>query len=1232
VSSGKVWSAGYQPTCVEPDSYEVAFSEDRAEIIRQDGTITTTLEVAVSPEYDAEVRRLSISNLGTRPREIEITSYAEVVLALPAADNAHLAFSKLFIQTEFVAEAGALLATRRLRSPDESPIWAAHLAVVEGDSVGDLQFETDRARFLGQGCAIRQPVSVVDGRPLSNTVGDVLDPIFSLRIKVRIAPGATARVAFWTLIAPSRSDALDLADKHQDASAFERAATRAWTQAQVQLLHLSVGPEEAHLFQRLANHVLYSNPTLRLPPEALKGCESPQSTLWPYSISGDLPIVLVRTDEIEDLEIVKQLVRAHEYWRMKLLAVDLVILNERPSSYLEGLQKALETMVRSNQSRTPSAVEYIRGAVFVLHAGLISVEARNLLQSAARVVLFSRRGSLSEQLKRLEGTKPFAAPWRPQVPSKENEIVQPLSIRSKLEFFNGLGGFTVDGREYVTVLSERRWTPAPWINVIANPAFGFQVSAIGSGYTWSINSRENQLTQWSNDPVSDSPGEVFYVRDDDSGELWGPTALPIREQSPYVARHGQGYSRFEHTAHSIDLELEQFVAMEDPIKISRLKIRNRTGRIRRLSITAYVEWVLGTQRGASAPFVVTEIDSPSGALLARNSWSRDFGRRTAFLDLAGRQLSCSGDRGEFLGRNGGLEDPAALAEGKRLSNRAGAGLDPCGALQTRIELKPHAVAEVVCFLGQAESKSEALSLIARYRTTDLDSVFNAVVRYWDDVLGAVQVTTPDRSMDLLLNRWLLYQTLACRLWARSAFYQASGAYGFRDQLQDAMALTVSKPELAREHLLRAAARQFAEGDVQHWWLPPSGHGIRTRVSDDRIWLPYVATHYVAVTGDSGILDEKVPYLDGPLIHAGESESFFQPMVSENRDTLFEHCARAIDTSLSVGDHGLPLIGTGDWNDGMNRVGELGKGQSIWLGWFLIASISALSEVAIARGEHVRASTWQKHAASVRESLERDGWDGRWYRRGYFDDGTPLGSNANAECRIDSIAQSWAVISGAADPARAAASMAAVQQNLVRPDHKMMLLFAPPFDFALPDPGYIKGYPGGVRENGGQYTHAAVWSLIASAMLDDGDQAHDRFSFLNPINHSSTRADIDRYKVEPYVMSADVYSNPQHLGRGGWTWYTGSAGWMYRAGLEWILGIRLRGAMLHIDPCIPKSWPRFEIVFRYRSAFYEIKVENPRSAGRGVSQLILDGITLPRGQPHVPLVDDGNRHQVRVTVG
>jgi cyclic beta-1,2-glucan synthetase len=1231
VRSGEVWSAGYQPSAAEPDNYEVAFSEDRAEIVRRDGTITTTLEVAVSPEADAEVRCVSIANHGSRSRDIELTSYAEVVLAPAAADAAHPAFSNLFVQTEFVAEVGALLATRRPRSPAESQTWAAHLAVVEGDGAGELQYETDRARFVGRGRGIREPISVKDGGPLSNTVGDVLDPIFSLRTRIRIAPGAIGRVAFWTLVAPSRSEALDLADKHRDSSAFERAVTLAWTQARVELLHLGVGPEEAHLFQRLANHVLFSDPSLRPLSDTLRRSTSPQSKLWAHGISGDLPIVLVRTDEAEDIEIVKQLVRAHEYWKTKQLAVDLVILNERPSSYEQDLQGALQTMVRSNQSPTSSAAVGTNGTVRVLQASLLSVEMRNLLQSTARAVIVTRRGSLSEQLRRVEASKAIAPARSKRSVPKASEPKQLPAAHSELEFFNGIGGFSEDGHEYVTVLGEGQWTPAPWINVIANPSFGFQVSATGSGYTWSVNSHANQLTQWSNDPISDPPCETFYVRDEESRELWCPTALPIREKSPYIARHGQGYSRFEHASHGIALELEQFVPLEDPIKLSRLKITNLSGRPRRLSVTAYAEWVLGSSRGACAPFVVTEIDSTTKAMFAHNSWSADFGHRVAFADLRGQQSSYTGDRTEFLGRNGSPECPAALASDRRLSNRVGAGLDPCGALQTHIELKPNSTAEVVFFLGQADSAAEAIAIVTRYRATDLDSVLRGVTKHWDDALGTVQVKTPDRGMDLLLNRWLLYQTIACRLWARAAFYQASGAYGFRDQLQDVMALTISKPELTREHLLCAAARQFPEGDVQHWWIPVSGHGIRTRISDDRVWLPYVAAQYVAVTADLDILDVMLPFVEGPLLQPGEHESFFQPMESEERATLFEHCARALDASLAVGEHGLPLFGTGDWNDGMNRVGELGKGESVWLGWFLHTTLSTFSALAIDRGEHVRAARWRQRAASLRESLERYGWDGEWYRRGYFDDGSPLGSNTSAECRIDSIAQSWAVISGAADPARAATAMAAAQKCLVLHDQKLALLFAPPFNSHLPDPGYIEGYPPGVRENGGQYTHAAVWSVIALAILGDGDEAHDLFALLNPISHSSTRADIHRYKVEPYVMSADIYSNPQQVGRGGWTWYTGAAGWMYRAGVESILGFRLRGASMLIDPCIPRAWRGFEIAFRYHGTRYEIAVDNPRGVSRGVTEMTLDGVPSAGGGK-LALVDDGATHHVRVVLG
>ena len=1229
VRSGDVWSAGYQPSGVEPASYDVRFSEDRAEFIRRDGTITTVLEIVVSPEDDAEVRRLSVSNAGNQVRDIELTSYAELALAPPAADAAHLTFSKLFVQTEYDAKVGAILATRRRRSPAEPGIWAAHLAVVEGETVGETEIETDRARFLGRGRNARAPIAVMDGRPLSNTLGTVLDPVFALRRRVRVQPGATVRIAFWTVVASSRADVLDLVDKHHDTNAFERAATLAWTQAQVQLRHLGVDADEASLFQRLAGHVVYADRSTRPSSEAIRRGGGGPPALWAQGISGDIPIVLVRIEDIEDIAIVSQLLRAHEYWRMKQLAVDLVILNERAASYVQDLQSALETRVRTSQSHPGDAA---RGSVFVLRTDRLAQETRVLLPAVARVVLAATDGTLSEQLDRFREAS--AATPLPPRRLRPAEIQPSVPATVDFEFFNGLGGFAANGREYVTILGGGQSTPAPWINVISNALFGFQVAVEGGGYTWSVNSRENQLTPWSNDPVTDRPGEVIFLRDEDTGELWGPTALPIRDEAaPYIVRHGQGYSRFEHAAHGIELDLLQYVPLNDPIKISRLTIRNTSARARRLSVTAYVEWVLGPSRSASAPFIVTEIDPETGALLARNPWNEAFGSRVAFSDLGGRQTTWTGDRREFLGRNGTLNNPAALARSAPgLSKRVGAGLDPCGVLQAPLELAPGATAEIAFFLGEAAATADAQSLIARYREADLDAVFGAVAQHWDEVLGTVQVSTPDRSMDIMLNRWLLYQTIACRVWARSAFYQASGAYGFRDQLQDGMALTLSRPAMTREHLLRAAARQFVEGDVQHWWLPPFGQGVRTRISDDRIWLAYAVAHYVETTGDRAVLDEPVPFLDGQALRPDENDAYFQPTIANETASLFEHCARALDQSLGIGEHGLPLIGTGDWNDGLNRVGELGKGESVWLGWFLHATLSAFAPLAVARSEQARAATWRSHATALQTSLERDGWDGNWYRRGFFDDGTPFGSSTSDECRIDSIAQSWSVISGAADPVRAARAMAAVEDQLIRHEAGLALLFTPPFDHTPLDPGYIKGYPPGIRENGGQYTHAAAWSVIAFATLGDGDKAADLFSLINPINHSSTRARAHRYKVEPYVAVADVYSESSHVGRGGWTWYTGSAGWMYRAGIEFILGLRLQGAFLLLAPCIPRHWPRFEIVFQYASARYEIAVENPRGVSRGITHAEFDGQPLSEDPIRVPLHDDGRSHRIRAVLG
>jgi cyclic beta-1,2-glucan synthetase len=1229
VRTGEIWSAGYQPIGAEPDSFEVSYHEDRAEFIRRDGSITTTLDVIVSPEDDAEIRRVSLTNSGLRTREIQVTSYAELCLATQSADVAHPAFSNLFVQTEFVAEVGALVATRRRQSDKDGAIWAAHTISVEGEATGELQYDTDRSRFIGRGHSVRNPVSIFDGRPLSNTTGSVLDPILSLNRTIRIPPGTTARVVFATMVAPTRDQVIDLADKYRGPTAVDRTLALAWTQAQVQLHHLGIDLNEAHLFQRLANSLLFSDASTRPSTDVLDRNTLDRSALWAHGISGDLPIVVIRIDEEEDLEIVRQLLRAHEYWRMKQLSADLVVINERSTSYAQELQFALEALVRGSRLRLSPGSANVRGNIFLLRADLISGSERVLLQTVARSVLLSRRGTISEQVTRSQRMEAVATvPPRATRAAKRMDVPLP---RQSLDFFNGLGGFAWKGHEYEIHLEEGLRTPAPWINVISNPSFGFLVSESGSGHTWSLNSHENQLTPWSNDPVSDPPGEAIYIRDESNGEIWSCTALPVRDEAAsYIACHGQGYTRFHHGSHGVLAELVQFVPTADPIKISRLTLQNISGRQRRVSVTGYVEWVLGSSRSVSAAYVSSEVDSKTGAIFTRNLLGGEFGGRIAFADLGGKQNSLTCDRTEFIGRNGTPERPAALEKGSPLSGTVGAALDPCAALQTSIELNSGATAEILFFVGQTESRELARELLLRYRAADLNAVLSEVTGQWDDLLTTVQVSTPEPAMDLLLNRWLLYQTLASRVWARAAFYQLSGAYGFRDQLQDVIALCLFNPQITRRHLLRAASRQFAEGDVQHWWHPPSGRGVRTRISDDLLWLPYAVIQFLEATGETAVLDELVPFLEGEQLTEGQTDSYFEPRVSRTQATLFEHCARALDRSLTVGSHGLPLMGTGDWNDGMNRVGEHGKGESVWLGWFLHTILWEFAKVADLRGEHKRAEAWRVHVSSLKAALERDGWDGEWYRRAYFDDGTPLGSGTEAECRIDSIAQTWGVMSGAADPARVTRAMDALDRQLIRRREGLILLLTPPFDKTLHDPGYIKAYVPGIRENGGQYTHAAAWTVIAVAELGDGDKAFELFQMLNPISHTSSRAAVQRYKVEPYVLAGDVYAEPPHAGRGGWTWYSGSAGWLHRAGLEWLLGFRVRGGMLGMDPCIPRNWPGYSINFRHLSSTYEIRVDNPSGVSRGVGSVSLDGKPVA-DHTNIPLVDDGATHRVTVVL-
>jgi cyclic beta-1,2-glucan synthetase len=1226
VRDGQVWSAGYQPTGREPESYEANFFEDRAEIVRKDGAIVTHYECCVGFEDDIEVRRVSLTNQARTARDIEITSYLEAVLGNAAGDAAHPAFSKMFVQTEFVAEGNALLAARRPRDAGEAALTAVHFCILEGNAVGTLQYETDRARFLGRGHDLRNAVSIMDARPLSNTVGTVLDPVLSLRHRVRIEPRSTVRLSFHLGVAANRAQALALVKKYSDPASHARVRAEAQRGAQELLTQLGCSADDAKAYQELANRLLYFGSSLRAPREVLGRNSGSQRDLWARGISGDAPIALLAVEAEAGLKSLAQMLRAQEYWRRKGLNADLVVLNDI------GGDAAVQATLKSTIDAYKAGVSATgaRGAVVLIEGAALSAHDRDVLAASARVYLNARADDFHAQAIRGVDLAPRRRRRRENLDvASRAEGARPSAA---LEFYNGVGGFAQDGREYVTNLSESHWTPAPWVNVVANPNFGFLASADGCGSTWSANAQQNQLTPWCNDPVSNTPAEAIYLRDEKSGDLWSATALPIREGAlSYVVRHGFGYTRYEHFSHGIALELTQFVPLNDNVKISRLKITNRSGEARRLSVTHYVDWVLGNQRARSAPYIVTELEPNSGALLARNPFNADYAAQIAFIDAGGRQNTYTGDRCEFIGRHGTLAEPVALLGLDVLSNRLGGGLDPCGATQSVLELQAEESTELTLSLGVADSREAVKDLIARVRSADADALLKEVRDFWDRTLGAIQVKTPDRSLDLMLNGWLLYQVIASRVWGRTAFYQSSGAYGFRDQLQDVMALTVALPGETRAHILRAAARQFLAGDVQHWWLPTTGQGIKTRISDDRIWLPFVVARYLEATADETILEEAVPYLEGGPLPEGQNEQFAAPGALP-AESLFAHCVRSLDSSLTIGAHGLPLFGTGDWNDGMNRVGIGGRGESVWLGWFLHLALTRFADIAERRGDRDKAENWRKHAFALNQAIEREAWDGDWYRRGYYDDGTPLGSVVSEECRIDSIAQSWAVISGAADRSHALRAMAAVNAQLVSRSDGLIKLFTPAFDQTPHDPGYIKAYPPGLRENGGQYTHAAMWTTLAFALLGNGERAVELFSLLNPINHSSTRAGIHRYKVEPYVVAADVYSAPAHVGRGGWTWYTGSAAWMYRTGVEGILGINLSGNLLKVSPAIPKTWNGFEFTLKFGTSRYRVEIENRRGGERTAMQATLDGQPLSGDTCEFTLVDDGRYHYAKVRLG
>jgi cyclic beta-1,2-glucan synthetase len=1212
------WSGAYQPSLKTAETYEVVFSQGRAEFRRQEQNFETHTEIVVSSEDDVEMRRVHISNRSRRKRWLEVTSYAEVVLTAAAADAAHPAFSNLFVQTEILPQRDAILCTRRPRGDGDPQPWMFHLMKVHNAEIKDVSFETDRSEFIGRTRSIHDPEALSKNKQLSNSQGAVLDPIVSIRYRFQIDAHDSVTIDMVFGIGENKDSCMSLVEKYQDRPLTDRAFELAWTHSQVVLRQINASEADAQLYSRLASSVIFPNPALRAEAATIFRNHRSQSGLWSYSISGDLPIVLLLIQDVANIDLARQMVQAHAYWRLKGLMVDLVIWNEDYGGYRQALQNELVGLI------SPGIISDVKekpGGIFIRSGEQVSQEDRILFQAVSRIILSDSFGSLEEQIKSRATVKPvipYFTPTRFYATQDSN-----LVIPKDLVFFNGTGGFTPDGNEYHIIAGVENPTPAPWCNVIANPSFGTVISESGQSYTWMDNAHEYRLTPWNNDAITDLCGEAFYIRDEESGKYWSPSLLPNPGKSNYKCIHGFGYSEFQFVEDGIYSSMTVFVDLEEPVKYILFKIKNLSGRIRKLTLTGYVEWVLGDLRTKTGMQITTEMNPETGVLIAGNTYNSDFGNYISFFDIDDPLKTFTSDRTEFLGRNGTYKNPDAMGKSK-LSGRAGAAQDACGVLQSAMELTDTEEKTMVFRLGAGKDRYSALLTARKTKTAVVaENALNMVKEFWKKTLGALQVNCPDPAINFLFNGWLNYQTLASRIWGRSGFYQSGGAFGFRDQLQDVLSLLHSRPDLAKQQILLSASRQFREGDVQHWWHPPVGRGVRTTCSDDYLWLPYVVSRYVKHTGDDTILNENVKFIEGRLLNPGEDSNYELPSIADQSVSLYEHCKLSIKHGLHYGSHGLPFIGSGDWNDGMDKVGNEGRGESVWLAFFLFDVLTRFQPLANSRKDKEFSSLCGKESANLKKNIESNAWDGNWYLRAFFDDGTPLGSSKNEECKIDSIPQSWSVISGGGNMEYSRVALQSAYERLVKKNLSVIQLFDPPFNLATPNPGYIKGYLPGVRENGGQYTHAAIWLIMATAALEDKERTYDLIKMINPLGHGSTAEGIKKYKTEPYVIAADVYAVESHKGMGGWTWYTGSAGWMYQLLAESFFGLKRTGNRLSFKPCTPGAWHNWDIHYRFSETDYHLKFE--RNEPKKQMEIYLDGIVQESGD--ILLVNDLVNHIV-----
>jgi len=1218
VNSKRIWAVSAMNYLGNADKYEVSFMPDKNKISRQDGWIKSESVIGITPNDPVEIRDLNLKNTGGKEELLEITTYFEPVLSKKENDYAHPAFNNLFLNFEYLEDNEILIVKRKKREKNDKDIFMGVTLYTENEVIGNLEFELDKEKFFGRE-NLSLPIAINNSKTFSNKANLVVSPIVAMKRTIKIKPKKEVSLSTIIAIGESKEEVIEKIEKYKNAEEIKKVFKLSKARVEEEIMYLGLNSKEVELAQKVMTYLLLENPQKRV-NSLIENKTYKKENLWKYGISGDLPIWLFIIKDESSIDELNKILKIYEYIRTKNINVDIVILNEEKYSYEQYLREEILNVIRNKH------MEYLinqKGGIFVINTAeknekeFLKFRANLYIENDINQTIKNFEEVYLSEIENLEDRK-----YQIDNTEYENEEEK----KEELLYDNEYGGFTKGGKTYKLKVNSKGKLPTVWSHILANEKFGTLVTDNMGGFTWSKNSRLNKLTSWNNEQVTNIPSEIIYLVETDTDKVWSIGASPKADDENYHIEYGFGYAKYNHNSLGIKQEVNVCVPTNENVKINILKLENNIPKKRRLKIIYYIKPVLGEDETRTNLYIETNYDEQNNLIYAKNLYPEDFENSIMYVSSSEKIKSYTGDKKSFIG-SGTIQNPEGIKK-VRLNNKGALGKQACICMEIEVELESYGTKEISIILGEENNITDVKNIVYKYsKLSNCRIDLENTKKTWNDLLSKIQVKTPVKSMDILLNGWLLYQTLACRMWAKSAFYQSGGAFGFRDQLQDTLALKYVNPDIMKTQILRAARHQFIEGDVEHWWHEETLRGVRTRFSDDRLWLVYLVIEYINYTNDYTILDLEETYLKGRKLLESEDENYDLHKPDEIKESIYSHCVRAIEISLDFGENGLPKIGSGDWNDGLSTVGNKGKGESVWLGFFLYKILEDFIPICEKKEELDLANKYNKIKENLKKALNTNGWDGHWYKRAFTDEKQVLGSIENEECKIDGISQSWAVISGAGDNDKKYISMESLDNHLVDRENGIIKLLDPPFEKSSLEPGYIKAYLPGVRENGGQYTHGAIWAIIANCKLGFGTRSVEYFRIINPIEHSKTKELANKYKVEPYVVSADIYGANNLVGRGGWTWYTGSSSWFYIAGIEYILGFKINHGYLEINPCVPTEWKEYEIDYKYATSLYKIKVKNPNHKETGVEEFKLNGEIIEEKQ--IKLKDDGKVYDIEI---